>query len=244
MRKILHLLTFSLLFSGCATHTADKNNFKNYNDFGVLAFFSQNMPIQFNAFSARNSKTVSADIGSWDIAAVLTAELESQLKGMNKDLKKVTVDPVKVKTELDEARNLNAVYLGDRYQILDQYLLTEAGTQGAKYLFILHPVSLETFPQHKGGFGFICNSSKNSKGELEGYALYRTELWNVKTQSVDRRITITPAEMSFKTGKSCQETKNISPDKLAALYKEDFMSLAKNSITLMLQKASAPIDNR
>lgn len=242
MRKILHLLTLTALLAGCATYNNNEaDHFRKYDDIGVLAFFSPNMPIQFNPFSARHKKDITANIASWNLESTLVADIEIQLKDAKKDIKKVTVDPMKVQAGLEEARKLNNVYLGDRYQILDQYLLSEAKDQGADYLFILHPISSETFPQHKGGFGFICNSSKDSKGDLTGYALFRTEIWNVKTKSVDRRVTITPDEMFFKTGKNCQETRNIAPEKLAELYKNEFIELARRSTALVIQKARTPI---
>src|SRR5690606_18336003 len=80
MRKIVHLLTLTMLFSGCATYDKNEaNHFRKYDDIGVLAFFSPNMPVQFNAFSARNKKDVSVDISAWNIDGLLGSELESQL---------------------------------------------------------------------------------------------------------------------------------------------------------------------
>lgn len=235
MNRILLLpLVFSM--AACAT-TSNQTLLQRADKIAVVATFDDKLPVLQVGTSTKESR---ADIQDWNLNQKLTTDIQAELTKMNKSAFPLVVDFNKINQGKEEALNLKNLYLGNRYQILEQYLVTQAEEQGAKYLFILHPFSSEHFPQHKAGYGFFCQSSRGMKGNMEAYGYLRLAVWNIQTKQVDARVTLSPAEIAYKTGKSCAEINKMPADKIAALYKEQLMTLLKISTDIALSGINTP----
>lgn len=230
MLKPLFILSLSFLLANCATKSAEKNP----DHIGVVAIFDDTMPI---TYLGSKSKELSADTAQWSLNQNITSEVQSGLQNAHKNSFALNVDSQFIKNSKEEAQGLKNIYLGNRYQNLEQYFAVEAEKQGAQYLLVMHPTLSESFPGYKPGYGLVCRSQKGDKGDLEAYFLMRAQLWNVKTKTLEVRTTITPQDVAFKTGKSCDEAAKITPDKLAALYKDQVLTLAKRSAELVLNRS-------
>lgn len=236
MSRFLSLILLSSFIAACAHKPKNPDDFAQIKEISSIAFFSPNMPIEFKAVKARQNKSMSGDIGPWGIPHLLTSEMEAQVKAMGKNYLTLNVDPARIKEGMDIARDLKDFYLGNRYQVLSTYLQEQAHAQGIQHLIVLHPITLPELPDYKGGFGLVCNNSKDPKAQLMGYALFRADIWSVEDQRLVKRIAVTPSEAFFNTGKSCAEAKALSLEKLTSSYQQEFISLAKKSITLTLEK--------
>lgn len=234
--RLSFLIAAVTVCASCSTPPKNPDAFSNLDDLSAVAFFSSNMPIDFKFTKARQNKTASGDIQPWGLPHLLTVELETQLKAQGKKYLPLNVNPDKIKEGMTIARDLRDFYLGDRYQVLGNYLRDEAKAQGIKYLIVMHPVKLPEFPDHKGGFGLTCDATKNASGQLMGYALYRLDIWEVAAHRLVQRVHVTPDENNFLTGKTCAETRTISLDKLTSSYQQEFISLAKKSVANALGK--------
>ncbi len=236
MFKFVLIALASLFACGCASTSFDKNKMASINDIGVLAIFDDQLPISYIGTTVLSNKDFSADVSKWSINQTLVSSARAELGQMNKKTFSIALDMQKVQQAKSQAKSLKDIYLGNRYQELQQYVLSEAEKQGAQYVFVMHPMSHENFPQYKPGFGLFCRAPLTAKGDLEVYSLIRAEIWNVKTKEVEARALITPADAVFKTGKTCEEAQQMAPEKLAALYKEQVMAVVKRSVDIILSK--------
>ena len=231
------LIALAALFSfGCASKSFDKNKMASINDIGVIAIFDDQMPISYVGTTVLSNKDFSADVSKWSINQTLVNSARAELGQMNKKTFTITLDNQFVQQAKTQAKSLKDIYLGNRYQELQQYVLAQGEKQGAQYVFVMHPMSHDNFPQYKPGFGLFCRAPLAAKGDLEVYSLIRAEIWNVKTKEVEARALITPADAAFKTGKTCEEAQQMAPEKLAALYKEQVMAIVKRSVDIILSK--------
>ncbi|WP_413569514.1 hypothetical protein ACLWBD_03315 [Bdellovibrio sp. HCB117] len=234
MMKLVILCCASALLFSCTTTPKPETRLQKLNDVGVVALFDETLPVKYVGTNKNANKEMSANISSWSLNQSVAAEIQNGLKDKNKKVFELNVDPVVIKTGKETGAQLKDIYLGNRYQALQEYLGTEAEKQGAKYLFVVHPTSLESYTNYRAGFGFFCQSTANIKGDLQGYTLVRAQLWNVKTKELEASVNITPEDLSFNTGKTCAEALKLGPDKVATLYKEQMLELAKKSADLVL----------
>lgn len=231
------LLCFTLFVSlSCAHKSLEPQKWSSLRDIGVVAMFEEQMPIRYIGTTVLSNKELTTPIQSWSVNKTVLTRTREELGRMNKKVLDITLDPQKIQHAKSQAQSLKNIYLGNRYQELEQYVLSEAEKQGASYIFVMYPTSHENFPQYKPGFGFLCRAPMMQKGDLEIYSLLRGEIWNTKTKEVEARAIITPADVFMKTGISCEEAQKMSPEKLAALYKEQLMSLVRKSVDVALSK--------
>lgn len=233
MLKQIFFLFFAAFLVSCTTTSDKTHKLDSVDDIGVVSVFDDTLPIKYLTPKATTTKEHAADVTTWSINNTITTELLSSFKGMNKRAFALEVDPALVQQGKNEARALKDLYLGNRYQGLEQYFLSQAEKQGAQYLFVIHPMGDENFAAYRAGYGMLCQTEV-AKGDLEAYFLMRAVLWNVKTREVETRTTLTPADLAFRTGRTCREALRLSPDKLASLYKDQVLDLAKKSADLSI----------
>lgn len=236
MKSLFSVTLFSLLALGCASKSVDKNKIASMDNIGVVAIFDDQLPVRYIGTTILNNKDFAADISKWSISQTLVKDVRSEFERMNKKTFSVKLDEKKVRDAKIQAQSLKDFYLGNRYQELQQYILAQAEQQGAQFVFIMHPMSHDNFPQYKPGFGLLCRSPFTTQGDLEIYSLIKAEIWNVKTKAVETSAIITPAEALIKTGKTCQDSQQIAPDKLTSMYKEQVMGIVKRSVDILLSR--------
>ncbi|XGC81481.1 hypothetical protein ACES2L_03155 [Bdellovibrio bacteriovorus] len=226
-----NLLMISIMFLGvsCAHNEVEENKINQLDKVGVVAVFDESLPVDLMG----SKKETAADIVSWNLNQNLESQLTDYFQSLNKQAFAVKVDPTVVETGKVAARSLKNLYLGNRYQGLEQYLVSEAEKQGAQYLVILHPSSSDNYPQYKAGYGLRC---QNAGDELVGYGMMQAQLWNVKTKAVESRTLILPKDLTFKTGKPCSEAAKLPADSLAEQYKNQIVGLAKKSAELAIAR--------
>lgn len=233
MLKQLLILFVAIFLVSCATPSDTKSKLDSVDNIGVVSVFDDALPIKYLNTPVTKTKEHTADVTTWSINNTITTELLNSFKGMNKTAFALEVDSTIVQQGKNEARALKDIYLGNRYQGLEQYFLSQAEKQGAQYLFVIHPMGDENFAAYRAGYGMLCQNEA-TKGDLEAYFLMRAVLWNVKTREVETRTTLTPADLAFRTGRTCREASRLTPDKLASLYKDQVLELAKKSADLAI----------
>ncbi|KHD89846.1 MAG: hypothetical protein OM95_01950 [Bdellovibrio sp. ArHS] len=232
--KLIAAFSLVLILGACATKSPTETRLQKLNDVGVVALFDDTLPVKYVGTGKKGSREVSANITGWSLNQSVSAEIQNNLKSKNKNVFLLNVDPEVIKVGKQTGAQLKDIYLGNRYQLLQDYLGKEAVRQNAKYLFVLHPTTHEGFADYRAGFGFYCQTNATNSGDLQGYTLLRAQLWNVTTKEMEATVNITPEDLTFKTGKTCAEALKLSPDKVATLYKEQMMELAKKSADLVL----------
>ncbi|MEN0058878.1 MAG: hypothetical protein AAGB31_08590 [Bdellovibrio sp.] len=216
-----------LFFTGCASMHSGSSKPK-VDNIGIVSVFEDTLPVQnLAANSARAGNSVSFPLDS--ISTTINAELLETLQKSGKTAFIVNVDAETVKQGKVQAQNLKDIYLGNRYQALEEYFLSEAQKQGAEYLYIIHPAAHDSFRDYKAGYGLFCQSNPEKKNrlELKGYGLIRATLWNVKAKEVASRVNLTPDELFVNTAARCNQ---------AQQTKASLQELVKNSARLSLQK--------
>lgn len=234
MIKTLQLVILSALVASCATKSIEQNKLQQLDNVGVVSVLDDQATVKYAGTTVFTNKEFTANTNSWALNKLIVDEIRSELTKMQKKSMDVTLDTKKIDQGKKEAMSLKNIYLGNRYQGIQKYVLDEAAKQGAQYVFVVHPTLHDDFPVHKAGYGFLCQSPLGKKGDLEVYFLVGAELWNVKTKEIEARATVTPQLVAVKTGKTCEEAAKMSPDKLAELYKEQIVNLAKKSADLIL----------
>lgn len=164
---------------------------------------------------------------------VITSEILSTLRNSHKKSFALQVDPKLVAEQRAQAVALKDVYLGNRYQILERYLMAQAQQQHADYLLVVHPAPHPQFAKYTPGYGVVCAATEG-QAQLQGYFLMAGQLWDVKKQEVVTRVQLSPAELSFNTGHKCTGLANSK--EVMTTYREDLMSLAKKSSSLILSR--------
>ncbi|WP_374077909.1 hypothetical protein [Bdellovibrio bacteriovorus] len=234
MIKMLQLTLLSLLLTSCAAKTIDSSKLQKVDNVGIVSVLDDQASVKYSGTTIFTNKEFAANTSPLSVNKLIVDEIHSELSSLQKKSLNVTLDMKKINEGKKEALSLKNIYLGNRYQTIQQYVLEEAAKQGAEYVFVVHPTIHDGFPMHKSGYGFLCQSPLGRKGDLEVYFLVGAELWNVKTKEIEARATVTPEQVAIKTGKTCEEAAKMSPDKLAALYKEQLTNLAKKSVSLIL----------
>ncbi len=218
MKSFAAMLILIPFAFGCASKNshAEKINLRKVNNIAVIS-----------VMDAPTTPLSNAD-------QVITSEMLNSLKGSQKNSFALQVDNKIVQAEREQAVALKELYLGNRYQNLERYFLTQAASQNAEFLLVIHPAPHPQFSQYTPGYGLMC-SPANGQSQIQGYFLMSSELWDVKKQEIVTRVQISPADLSFNTGKSC--TGVAMTKDLTGTYKDDLMSLAKKSSSLILSRA-------
>lgn len=215
--KYISVSAISFLILGCASQPTNPSlNLKTADNIAVIS-----------VMDAPANPLTNAD-------QIITQEMLSSLKNSKKNSFALQVDQKVVKAERDQALALKDIYLGNRYQTLQQYFLKQAHNQSADYLLVVHPSPHPQFANYTPGYGLHCSPSE-SQAELHGYFLMSSELWDVQRQEIVARVQLSPADLSFNTGKKCN---NLATSKdLANSYRNDFTGLAKKSSSLILSRS-------
>ncbi|WP_295901170.1 hypothetical protein [uncultured Bdellovibrio sp.] len=234
MIKNISLFLLPSLLISCATKPIEQSKLQQLNNVGVVSVLDDQAVVKYTGTTTFSNKEYAANTAAWSLNKIIVDEIRAELKSQNKTSLDVNLDTQKINQGKKEAMSLKNIYLGNRYQGIQQYVLDEAAKQGAKYVFVVHPTLNENFPVHKAGYGFLCQAPVGTKGELEAYFLIGAELWNVQTKKIEAQATVTPQLVTVKTGKTCAEAAKMTPDKLASLYKDQIVSLAKKSADLIM----------
>lgn len=213
-----HLFVVSILFLltvGCASRNLDAGSpFRHANNIAVIS-----------VMDAPAHPLNNAD-------QVITSEMLNSLRASQKNSFPLQVDGKIVSIEREQAVALKGMYLGNRYQNLERYLLQQAQQQNADYLLVIHPAPHPQFAHYSPGYGVVC-ASADGQAQWQGYFLMASELWDVKRQEVLTRVQLSPDELSFNTGRKCT---GVAGNKDLMNYREDLMSLAKKSSSLILNR--------
>ncbi|MDG0816974.1 hypothetical protein [Bdellovibrio svalbardensis] len=228
-RLILLLSLFSLV--SCATKPAEQRPPPDI--VGLVSLFDDQLPISSEANSKGKERTISTT--SWALNDVFINEYDNQLREQYRNGLRINLDAKTVSDLKTEARNLKDIYLGDRWQILTQYVLSEASKQGAKYLIIVHPVANNTYKQYKAGYGIHCVNSPSKESESMAYFLMRSELWNVATKKIEATSTLTPDQLAVPVLKSCAAFNKMKSEKISEEFKPLFQELVSRGTDLNLQ---------
>ncbi len=228
-RLILLLSLFSLI--SCASKPVEQKPPPDV--VGIVSLFDDQLPISSVAKSKGKEKIV--DTASWSINETFISEYDTQLRSQYRNALKINLDAKTVNDMKNEARSLKDIYLGDRWQILTQYVLGEAGKQGAKYLIVVHPVTNNTYKQYKSGYGINCVSNPSKQSESMAYFLMRAELWNVATKKIEATSTLTPDQLAVPVLKSCDAFNKMKADKISEEFKPLFHELVSRGTDMNLQ---------
>lgn len=227
----LHLfIILSFLIASCANKPVEESKISLIDHVGVVSVLDDKMTVKYAGPTNFTNKEFAADTSSWNLNKTIVDDIREELGKLNKNSLKITLDAEKIQQGKKEALSLKNIYLGNRYQGIQQYVLDEASKQGARYLFVVHPTLNENFPMHKAGYGLLCQNPVGKKGEQQLYFMIGAELWNVQTKQIESRITITPTNITLKTGKPCDDATKMSAEKMATLYKDQVTELAKKSV--------------
>ncbi len=238
--KLLVPALLSLSFVACATKPP-QSVLQRTDKIAVFSVFENKMTlVQSNG----TTKETNLPIGDLKIAQTVTEDVLIELKKLEKDAFALKVDDARITASIDEAMKLRNIYLGNSYQLLEQYVVGEAQAQGARYLFAVHPMSNDKYPQHRAGYGFYCQSTKGMKGDLEAYGLIRLLVVDMANKERIASIMITPEQAAFKTGKTCAEAARMNSTQLVQIYKEQLLSLIKKSTTVALDIANIPPEHK
>lgn len=234
MMPFLQLVILAFIVSSCATKPIEQSKLEKLNDVGVVSVLDDQMNVKYAGSSALGNKELRADTSGWDVNKVISDKVKEDLTKLGKKTVTIQLDPQRIEEGKKEALSLKNIYLGNRYQAIQQYVLDEAAKQGAKYVFVIHPMMNENFPAYKPGYGFLCQTPAGKKGDLEIYFQLGAQLWNVQTKEIEARAVVTPADVAAKTGKPCSEAVKLQPNKLAANYKSQVEALARQSVEKIL----------
>ncbi|WII73517.1 hypothetical protein QJS83_06485 [Bdellovibrio sp. 22V] len=237
MLKYFFLILPSLLLTNCSTISVDESKVKNLNNIGIVSVLDDKATLKYQGTTVFTNKEYTTNTASWDVNKVMTEKVNAELSQLGKKTVAVQLDARKIQSAKEDALRLKNLYLGNRYQVLQQYVLSEAEKQGAEHILVIHPTLNDNFPVHKAGYGFLCQSPMGKKGDLEGYTMIGAEMWNVKQRELEARVTISPEDAGFKTGKTCAEASKLSAEKMAAQYKEQMTALIQKAATLIVNRA-------
>lgn len=234
--KLLVPVLLSLSFVACATKPP-QSVLERADKIAVFSVFENKVTI---IQSNTSTKETAVPVADWKIAQVVTDDVLIELKKLNKEAFALKVDEARIAASIEEAVKLRNIYLGNSYQLLEQYVVGEAEAQGARYLFAVHPMSSDKYPQHRAGYGFYCQSTKGMKGDLEAYSLIRLIVLDMKSKERIASIVVTPEQAAFKTGKTCAEAGRMNANQLVQAYKEQLLTLVKKSTTVALEATNTP----
>ena len=177
-----------------------------------------------------------ADVTAWNINDYVTKTYAAEFTALDKKLVDVPLDAKMIDAYRNEARGLKDIYLGDRWQNLTQYVLNEADKQGALYVLMVHPYTVEGFGQYKSGFGLFCPAQGRQMTALQGYTSIRAQIYDVKARKVTAMATITPVDVNFNTELGCDQARKMTPDEIVAKYKEQILEMVKSSVETSLRQ--------
>ncbi|QDK36623.1 hypothetical protein [Bdellovibrio sp. NC01] len=228
---MLRLSLFLILISvvSCATKAPEQRPPPEV--VGLVSLFDDQLLIS----STGKFKDIKVDTKAWDINNQFISEYDNQLKTFYRNSIRINLDAKTVKDLIAEARGLKDIYLGDRWQILVQYVLTQAQQQGAKHVIMVHPISNNGFKNYRAGYGVYCAQNLSKTNESVAYFLMRAELWNVETKKIEATSTVTPDQSSVPLMKNCAALTKLKADKLNEELQPVFTELVKRATDMNLQ---------
>lgn len=230
MSRLILLLSFFSLIS-CATKPVEQKPPPDV--MGIVSLFDDQLPVISAGKSKGKDRIVST--ASWEINDKIVSEYNTQLRAQYRNGLHIKLDAKTVADLKNEARSLKDIYLGDRWQILTQYVLSEAGKQGAKYLIMVHPIANNTYKKYQAGYGIYCVNSPSKENESMAYFLMRAELWNVATKRIESTSTLTPDQLAVPVLKSCDAFNKMKTEKISEEYQPLFLELISRGIDMNLQ---------
>ncbi len=233
----LSFLTATLFLFGCSTAPLTKDQKSNVNNVATAVLFDDSLPVAYIGTTIFNNNESKVNIAGWNLNGIVTQEINEGLKSIKKTLKPVAFNKQKIKSAMETGDTAMNRFLGDPDKNLNEYLLSTALNQGAKYLFVFLPIAHGNFHLYPKGFGLYCRTAFGIKGDWEAYSLFHVALWDLTTKKKVFQTAIAPNETAFKSDKSCEEIEKTTPEKFAALFKKQFQDIAKKSADLTLKQS-------
>ena len=236
MKNSTYLVSLLLFCAGCATTPLNEAKRQEVNNVGAAVLFNEELPLAYVGTTIFNNEKNKVNIAGWNLNEIVSNEISSQFKSINKTYKKINFDKAKVNAAIQSGNTVMKQYLGTTEDELNNYLFETASNQGAEYLFIFKPIKSDNFP-HPKGFGLFCGGAFGAKGDWQAYNLFHVALWDLKTKSKIYQTAFTPNELDYKSGKPCVEAKGSTPEKFALGFKDQFQQLAKKSAQMTIKSS-------
>lgn len=212
----------------------EKSLLEKLNNVGTLSTLDESLNIRFIQKN-KLLRNINYDTSAWDLNAIVNQELQASLKLSGKKVINVAVDNKLIEDKRKDALQLKNIYLGNRYQGVQQYIQEEAKKQGASYLVFMYPMPSPENESVVAGYGLYCDST-SSQDQLWAYLSVAIEVWDIDSQNSLGRTLLTFKDLSVPTSLNCAKAFRMKDFDLSSAMRPVFEELARKATHLGLSR--------
>jgi hypothetical protein len=233
MKRIALVATLGLLCVRCTTLPLSGDQKNAVNDVAIVTVYDGAIAIRAEGSNIFKSDNAVAYVTDWKLDDIIFHEAESRLISVGKKSIAVKFDQAKIKALTEHGDTTANYFLGSKMDERNDYLFTTALNQGAHYLLIFSPVHPEKF-KAMHGFGLICHGGFGRDGDWEPLVYLHVALWDLNSK---QKIFQNAYYLLSKSGRPCDDAKDLVPEKFASSFKDQFQAMTKDEVSILLDKS-------